>query len=255
MKKFRHFIKNTVFEALANRNKFKDYYQKALEEIIALGITPQQMAVLKKYGLLANDNVTGFYEGRSGDARYQTLVEAIQHVQQTGEEAYYIEMDLQNLGGINATLGHTGANEIYTAIAGIIKKHLQAVASESAFFRHGGDEMSAILVDTSEQGIAMAFDKIKQEVGQVAQKFGVHEIPHPKHPNDPGHAGTGVHYGLARITAQHAQNPSLVFKEADTRLEMNKKRNYVQRNQTVTPQPYAPSRQAGRVGTGAGANA
>ncbi len=243
MKKFRHFIKNTVFEALANRNKFRDYYQKALEEIIALGITPEQMVILKKYGLLANDNVTGFYEGRSGEGRYQTVLQAIQHVKQTGEMAYYVEMDLQNLGGINSVLGHTGANEIYTAIASEIKNNLQSVSSESAFFRHGGDEMSAILIDTTEQAIASAFDKITKNIYQIAEKFNVHNTPHPKHPNDENHVGTGVHYGLSQITPQHEQNPSLIFKEADTRLEFNKKN--VRRIPTMPTQPNASARQAG----------
>ncbi len=241
MRRFRHRLKNTIFEALAGRQQFVDYYKKAIEEIVALGITQEQMAVLKKYGLLAADNVTGFYEGRSGEGRYQTLVQAIQHVKQTGEEAYYVEMDLQNLGGINAVLGHTGANEIYTKIAEVIKMNLQPIASESAFFRHGGDEMSAILVDTNERALVMGFEKVKSQVGEVARHFNVHNAPHPKHANDDAYKGTGVHYGYARITPQHEANPSLVFKEADTKLEMNKRKLSVNRNTTMQAEPYAPS--------------
>jgi diguanylate cyclase (GGDEF)-like protein len=250
MRKFRHFIKNTIFEALANRNKFKDHYQQAMEEIVALGITPQQMTVLKKYGLLAKDNVTGFYEGRSGDARYQTLMKAIQHVKQTGEQAYYVEMDLQNLGGINAAKGHTGANEVYTAIAGAIKKYLQPVASEVAFFRHGGDEMSAIMVDTTEQAVIMAFEKVKQEVAQIAQKHGVHDIPHAKDAiKNP--KGTGVHYGIADITPADEKNPKAIFEEADQALELNKKGAMnVAGNQTMQAQPNAPKGQTGGTASG-----
>ncbi len=250
MRRFRHKLKNTIFEALAGREKFVDYYQQALQEIIALGITQEQMSVLRKYGLLANDNVTGFYEGRSGDSRYQTLIQAIQHVKKTGEEAYYVEMDLQNLGGINAVLGHTGANEIYTKIAEVIKANLQPIASESAFFRHGGDEMSAILVDTSEQAVVMAFEKIKAQVGEVARYFKVHDAPHPKHADDDSYKGTGVHYGYARILPQHEANPTLIFKEADTKLEMNKRKKNVNRNTAVPTQPYAPSARLTSAGAG-----
>lgn len=231
MIKFRHYIKGTIFETVG-RNKFLNYYEQAMKEIIALGITPQQMAVLKKYGLLANDNVTGFMEGRSGEGRYQTLVQAIQHVKQTGEQAFYVEMDLQNLGGINAKLGHTGANDVYAAIANVIKQQLQAVSSDSAFFRHGGDEMSAILIDTTPQNIETAFQKISQLTLQIAQKYNVHDIAHPKH-NDSNYTGTGVHHGVAQILPQHETNPGLVFREADNRLELNKRNKHVNRNQTV----------------------
>lgn len=241
MRRFRHYLIGTLFEANVDRTKFADYYQAAMKEIIALGITPQQMAVLKKYGLLANDNVTGFYEGRSGEGRYQTLIQAIQHVKQTGEQSFYVEMDLQNLGGINAKLGHTGANEVYTQIAGVIKQQLSAIASDSAFFRHGGDEMSAILVDTSAENIERAFQKISQLTLQIAQKYNVHDAPHSK---PGGIAGTGIHHGIAQILPQHETNPGLVFREADTKLELNKRnKKNVNGNTPMSPGANAPTQQ------------
>lgn len=244
MRRFRHYLRGTLFEANVDRTKFADYYEQAMKEIIALGITPQQMQVLKKYGLLANDNVTGFYEGRSGEGRYQTLMQAIQHVKQTGEQSFYVEMDLQNLGGINSKLGHTGANEVYTQIASTVRKELTAIASDSAFFRHGGDEMSAILVDTTAENIERSFQKITGLILQVAQRYNVHDAPHPKHLNDPNHVGTGVHYGIAQILPQHETNPQLVFKEADTKLELNKRnKQNVNRNTAMSPGTNAPTQQ------------
>jgi len=252
MRRFRYYLKGTVFEENVNRTKFADYYEQAMKEIIALGITPAQMQVLKKYGLLANDNVTGFYEGRSGEGRYQTLMQAIQHVKQTGEDSFYVEMDLQNLGGINAKLGHTGANDVYTAIAKIIRTELTAIASDAAFFRHGGDEMSAILVDTTLQNIEGAFQKMTGLILKLAQQYQVHDAPHPKHVGDQGHEGTGVHHGVAQILAQHEANPGLIFREADTRLELNKRNKYVSRNQAMQTQPNASAPQGQKQGTDSG---
>ena len=130
---------------------------------------------------MARDAVTGYYEGRSGNGRLWTLEEAVRHVRQTGEEAYYVEMDLQNLGGLNAALGHTGANEVYSAVAAIARRELSAVASEAAFFRHGGDETCAFLVNTRRRAVRAALDRVRRGVAELAAEFGVNDIPHPKH--------------------------------------------------------------------------
>ena len=207
----------------ASRSRFSDYHEEAVRVILALGITPGQLETLMEYGLLAEDSVTGYYEGRSGTGRFATLLRAIQHVRQLGERVFYVEMDFQNLGGLNATLGHTGANEVYRAVAAIARHELSAVASQASFFRHGGDETSAFLVNTTEPCVRAAMEVIRQRVFKLAKDKNLHEIPHGKDRQCDSLRGIGVHFGLCEVMAEHEQNPTLVFQMADTELEQGKR--------------------------------
>ena len=80
-----------------SRKTFVSYYEHAVQKLVASGITAEQIERLRDFGLMARDNVTGFHEGRSGAGRFATLKMAIQHVKDTGEEAFYVEMNLKNL--------------------------------------------------------------------------------------------------------------------------------------------------------------
>jgi diguanylate cyclase (GGDEF)-like protein len=204
------------------RKKFVNFYEHAVERLIDSGITTEQIESLRDFGLMARCNVTGYYEGRSGQGRFWTLKEAIRHVKETGEEVYYVEMDLRNLGGLNATLGHTRANEVFSAIASIVRSKLSAIASEAAFFRHGGDETCAILVNTTEELVRAAFDRVHWDVAKLANDQEINEIPHPKYRDDETNCGTGVHFGMVRLSALHEKDPTLVFRKADIQLEWSK---------------------------------
>jgi diguanylate cyclase (GGDEF)-like protein len=211
-----------IWQTRPRASKFSDYYEDALTNLGKLGFSPTQIEALREFGLLATDNVTGFHEGRFGRGRISTLQRAIQHVKRTGEQAFYVEMDLQNLSGLNAALGHTGANEVYGKIAAIILKELSAVASQTVFFRHGGDEMSAFLIDTTEEAVQAAMEAVLGGVGGLAKRSNLDAIPHPKHQGDVRWRGIGVHFGVCRLSADHEKDPTLVFRDADTELERRK---------------------------------
>jgi GGDEF domain-containing protein len=204
------------------RRKFWGYYEEALAEIRAMGLTPALIEALKEYGLLATDCVTGFHEGRFGKGRVSTLRRAIRHVKRTGEQAFYVEMDLRNLGGLNAALGHSRANEVYREIAAVIRQELSGVASQTTFFRHGGDEMSAFLIDTTEGALRAALGAVRLRVAGLAKRYGVDDIPHLKHGHDWRPRGIGVHFGVCRLSAGYERDPAEVFRLADTELERTK---------------------------------
>ena len=204
------------------RKKFVNFYEHAVQRLIASGITTEQIEGLRDFGLMARCNVTGYYEGRSGKGRFWTLEEAIRHVKETGKEAFYVEMDLRNLGGLNAAIGSTRANEVYSAIAAIVRSELSGVASKAAFFRHGGDETSAFLVNTTEQAVRAAFERVQQVVSKLATDYEVSDIPHPKHRDNENLRGVGVHFGMIRLSVQHEKDPTLVFRQADIELERGK---------------------------------
>ncbi len=204
------------------KTRFTDYYEDALAKLRKMGLTRPQIEALREYGLLAPDNVTGFHEGRFGVGRIATLQRAIQHVKWTGVSAFYVEMDLQNLGGLNAALGHTRANQVYARVAAIIRHELSGIAAVAIFFRHGGDEMSAFLIDTTEEKIEAAAEAVRSRVLVLAKQRNLDAIPHPKHPDDLRWMGIGVHFGFCRLAPEHEQDHTLVFRQADTALERQK---------------------------------
>lgn len=206
------------------RKRFVDYFEHAVQKLLASGITTDQMERLREFGLMARDNVTGFHEGRSGAGRFATLQMAIQHVKETKEEAYYVEMDLKNLGGLNAFLGHSEANEIFGMIALIVWRDLSAIASEACFFRHGGDEMSAFLINTTERDLRSAISRINWEVAILAETNGLDEIPHPKHKGDARYSGLGLYFGFSQILSRYEHDPTAVFSVADQAVENRKTR-------------------------------
>jgi GGDEF domain-containing protein len=210
--------------AQPQRMKFVNYYEDAVQKLKASGITEDQIERLRDFGLMARDSVTGFHEGRSGVGRFATLRLAIQHVKETGEEAYYVEMDLRNLSGLNAVLGHSGANEVFSIIANIVRRELSAIASDVTYFRHGGDEMSAFLIDTTESALRKAFFKINRQIGLLAKAQNLDAIPHPKHEGDDRYNGVGIYFGISQILPHHEADPAVVFSTADQIVEHGKLR-------------------------------
>lgn len=204
--------------------KFIHYYEHAAQRLLASGITSDQIEELREYGLMARDNVTGYFEGRSGPGRVWTVRSAIRHAVETGEKAHYVEMDLRNLGGLNAAVGHTKANEVFAAIADVVRRELSAISSESAFYRHGGDEVCAILATSTTKAIRNAFKRIDRRTANLAEEYGVADIPHPKHRGDHDQRGIGVVFGLVRLSARFQADPTDVFRQADLEMRQSLRR-------------------------------
>jgi GGDEF domain-containing protein len=228
--KLSHALEADLFEeykmtaqAQRSRMRFVNYYEHAIQRLIASGITTEQIDRLRDFGLMARDNVTGYYEGRSGRGRFWTLEQAIRHVKETGEEAFYVEMDLRNLGGLNAAIGSTRANEVFSAIATIVRDEFSAIASEAAFFRHGGDETSAYLVNTTKKSVQEAIERVHQDVAKLANEYEINDIQNPKHRDDDRFRGIGVHFGMVPLSAHHEKDPTLVFRHADIEMAQIKK--------------------------------
>ena len=211
-------------QAPCRRTRFIHYYEHAAQRLIATGITKDQIEAMREYGLMARDNVTGYFEGRSGRGRYWTVESAIRHVHETGEQAHYVEMDLRNLGGLNAAIGHSKANEVFGAIAAVVRSELSSISSEAAFFRHGGDELCAILVNGTTRAARSAFRRTDRRVAKLAKEYGVDDIPHPKYRDDPDRRGVGMAFGLVRLSSRHGIDPTAVFRKAD--LEMLHRRRW-----------------------------
>lgn len=180
------------------------------------------VARAREEGLHAPDAVTGFEDAQKGTLRTETAERAIEHVARTGEKGVYVEMDLQNLGGINRKLGHTGADEFFKKIAGIIREEMGTAGSDVSLFRHGGDEMSAIVVNGDRAGVTASMRRAHARIAEAAKEHGLADIEHTKvdAAGRKRRGGTGVHFGVSEI--QKGDKPHDLFARADKEVEQRK---------------------------------
>lgn len=190
---------------------------------------------------LLRDGVTGLWNGMF---RYAVVKETTGLARQTGQPVFYVEWDAANLGGVNALLGHSGANERFLVpMAQLIVSGLDIlVENHGGFhvtFRHGGDEFSSIIYGvgngsaadrTKPRTLTCHLDTIVRTASAYARRVGLHQIEHPKHKGCPKHRGVGLYYGLSEFRDHPTgwMPPEAMFEEADKRLECYK------RGETVT---------------------
>lgn len=163
------------------------------------------------------DEVTGFNKAPD---RVPSLEAAQAYVQKTGDNAYYVELDVSNLGGLNNAVGRDAANADFRVAGQMIKEELSAIGADVAMFRHGGDEMSAVVVGpgVKKAQVDAALAKAKARYDQYIADRGLSNLPHTK----PGKApGVSFTYGVSQVGPKEA--PTDVFRRADTAVEAMKK--------------------------------
>jgi diguanylate cyclase (GGDEF)-like protein len=203
-------------EANARQGKF-------VATAVEMGLSWDDALVLYDLsGAASTDGVTGFAPAKD---RRPTVARAIEHAAANQfESAYYVEVDIQNLGGLNAELGHTGADRVYSKIAGITEQHVESLRADdhTCSFRHGGDEFSFVVVGSlSTQGqVEGALAAADREIRQYIANEGLADIEHPKHRGNPAKSGAGIIFGVSRIRGQ--EQLAEVFSAADRVVEQKK---------------------------------
>ena len=194
------------------------------------------------------DPVTGLYDARAAeegkpDARTMTVQNALAWAERTRQPAWYVEGDSANQGGLNAFKGHTAANDDIRAVADRFKQALEATGGRVIPFRHGGDEISAVVVGVPEAKMHEAINAAATNIRGYTDEKGLSEIPNPKYPNRPGY---GLHMAFAPITP--GRTPKEIYQDADLQIESAKVNHDVERQKAVQPQPpadrYAPAEEA-----------
>jgi len=188
-----------------------------------MGLERQDALVL--YGLSgaeSPDVVTGFAPAKD---RRPTVARAIETVGASRfDSAFYVEVDIQNLGGLNAALGHTGADQVYSRIARITEQHIENLRTDdhTCSFRHGGDEFSFVVVGAgnTQAQVEAALAAADREIRQYIASEGLATIEHPKHRGNPAKAGAGIVFGVSRIRGQ--DQLADVFSAADKVVEQKK---------------------------------
>lgn len=124
------------------------------------------------------DTVTGFATGMN---RLPVLLRVSIASKKGERKFYYIEIDVRNLGGLNAALGtHSEANRIFRRMAKVVQTHLQKLIENEhdlCSFRHGGDEFSFVLNPTklpkspqvSSNALAEITEQLKKAQEEIAK--------------------------------------------------------------------------------------
>lgn len=151
------------------------------------------------------DPVTGFEDPADRDP---TLARAIEHVGQTGEAAFTIDVSIRNLGGINAILGHNEADKILTKFAQIVGDAMSGLQADISKFRQGGTELRFIAVgkDLRQSHIEARLMVAQANITREAQARQLDKIEHPKYKVDMSQKGTGIKYDIQPVKSYQNAN-------------------------------------------------
>jgi hypothetical protein len=107
----------------------------------AAGITKEKRG---KYAPKINrDRLTGWF---TNSDRAKTVARAQQWSDEYGLPSTYVVMDISNLGGLNEGLGQHSADVVFRSMAYIMLKHANGLNADVIPFRHGGDEISFVIL-------------------------------------------------------------------------------------------------------------
>lgn len=189
------------------------------------------------------DDVTGF---QTAAGRLETMLNAQRFLTDSARrgghgEAFYVEGDIANLSGLNRALGEAGGDRVFRRVSDIFAQELRALGIDPAnisLHRHGGDEISAIVVAPDTRGMTPPFEQRLQQAMQNAQRrvaemvatgtettvdgriVPLRDIVHPKHLGEVDFNGTGLSVGFARI--RPGEHADVTLSTADRAVEANK---------------------------------
>jgi GGDEF domain-containing protein len=163
---------------------------------------------------LARDPVTDFYRP---EERAPFVRRAIAHVAETGEPAFYVEADIRNLGGLNATLGVTQANAVYRSLANFVRTELEGTGAQVVPVRNGGDEVSYTVIGGDAQAVQSALVQADSRAQTYLAEQGLADISHPKG----GAPGAGLIHAFAPV--QPDDTLESLFSAVDQAVELRKK--------------------------------
>ncbi|NEO41984.1 MAG: DUF4157 domain-containing protein [Moorea sp. SIOASIH] len=241
---FKRSMSNSGFVDNAQKRE-NDFVLAALEE----GLSKEAaIRLYGKSGADAKDPVTGFDVASDRKPSVGNAIEFVKGDPQT-RSAFYVEVDIRNLGGLNSVLGHNGADQVYNKLATICDEHVQELKTgkvQVARFRHGGDEFSFLVVasdrsvgiDNVENSLNNAQSEIQKYVEETSigelnnnpelyEQKGYKEtdklaiIEHPKHQGDKNYNGTGIAFGVSLIMGKDSIDS--VLTAADQKVELSKK--------------------------------
>jgi GGDEF domain-containing protein len=190
--------------------------QQFMDKAQEVGLTQEQTKALLPADV--RDSVTGFYRAED---RTPTIERAQEYTRATGQPSVYVEADIANLGGLNARFGNSGANRLYREMAQMLESALQESGGLVVPVRHGGDEVSAIVVGAGPDAVERALSSLPRKTADMEARYGIQDLPHAKEPGKKP-PGTRWGWGVSRIDADRSLSD--IISEADTVVEQKKLR-------------------------------
>lgn len=127
-------------------------------------------------------------------------------------------VDLRNLTGLNAKLGHEGANEVLREIGlGVIQEYARNNGGEA--YRVGGDEFFVIFPNNDVGECEAIMLKMSRVADEVVRKRGLDKEPHTKHGGLRIGAG-GIDFGC--VDSVEYPDRAKMLNVADRRLDVSK---------------------------------
>lgn len=174
---------------------------------LAKELSPKQAKALQPLveKLLLKDTLLGKYGFLGASEREFTARRAAEYTDQTNEPSFYAEFDFRNVGGLNK-IGEKFADGVLEQFGKIISENLQKLSSKTAsvsLFRHGGDEVSAIITGADRATIQTAIDKATIEIDNYVKGEKLENLPHPKG----SLPGTGIIGAVAKFEPLNQNKP------------------------------------------------
>jgi len=122
--------------------------------------------------LIYIDDLTGLH-----NYRYLQVIldQEIRRAERYGLELSLIFMDLDHFKTVNDTQGHLAGSRVLKEVADLLRKCVREV---DLVFRYGGDEFTALLVETSSAGSAVVSERIRKAIENHAF---LADTPNPVH--------------------------------------------------------------------------
>jgi len=126
----------------------------------AIAVLVEQMQGAERFiqDLSATDRLTGLLNQRSFE---EVLAREHRKGERHGRPYCLLVIDVENIGQINAALGHDAGNQLIVAVAAAISRSIRATDVASRF---GGDEFAVLLTDTDLPNATTVGQRIRSHV-------------------------------------------------------------------------------------------
>ncbi|RME37649.1 MAG: diguanylate cyclase [Deltaproteobacteria bacterium] len=110
--------------------------------------------------LIYTDDLTGLYNQRYLDI---ALNQEIRRADRYGLEFSVLFFDIDHFKTVNDTHGHLSGSRALQEVAGLLRRSIREVDIP---FRYGGDEFTALLVETGAEGAAIVAERLRRAIEQ-----------------------------------------------------------------------------------------
>jgi len=240
---------NTAQEVLEKQFTDQDIENKPIHQILNRDVGIRE--VLEKSNIsseelnqilsVIDDTRDGVFTNEKGEG-----LQGRRALDKSGKELFFLKskgvikdfsmasLDVVNLGGKNADLGHEKANKVLKQLRLILDKHIATIEDETVLDKPGGDEL-AVLSVTSKKKLKKAIDTADMEIAEYIKNTSVmgldgkmhklSEILHPKHDNLQTGAGYITYDIIDASDVKNAQNWSDIASDVDKKAELRKEEN------------------------------